>query len=53
MAMAMAVVVQAMAEDPAAGVVVVQCKHKITQKCGFFATFFWLTNKSHFAIILV
>jgi hypothetical protein len=32
---------------------VVQCKHKIPQKCGFLATFFWLTINSPFAIILV
>jgi hypothetical protein len=27
--------------------------HKIYSKCGFLATFFWLTNNSRFAIILV
>jgi len=50
--MAAMAVVEATAGDQAV-VEAVQCKHNITQKCGFLATFFWLTNNSHFAIILV
>jgi hypothetical protein len=49
-AMVMAAMVMAVA--PVA-MVVALIDPKIIQKCGFLATFFWLTNKSQFAIILV
>jgi hypothetical protein len=53
MAVATVEVAQVMVVAQVAAAAAGLCNPKITQKCGFLATFFWLTNKFHFAIILV
>jgi hypothetical protein len=54
MRLVMEMVQVAMAMEAAVMVVVMAPNNtKIYSKCGFLATFFWLTNNSQFAIILV